>query len=157
MLRFLVLEHARGHDECHEHPWGGAIFWFTIMTTIGMLLSDCCYPNLIYKNQSPWTHQCLFHVHKTFKLAGWGNTRPLGSDAQFMIYTCGFVCILLFGFLVSVAGNAMISVFEAFANFHRMGFLTKGWCSVVFWFSMLAVFFFFFSWLYYYIVISRDV
>ena len=31
----LAVYNANGHDNCRVHTSGGAIFWFTIMTTIG--------------------------------------------------------------------------------------------------------------------------
>lgn len=90
---------ADGHSECSASTLGGAMFWFTVMTTIG-----------------------------------YGNASVLTVEGRCLVYTAGFVSMLLFTAVIGQAGCVMVAVCDDY--FKRSKYtrrLVSGWAASLFW------------------------
>ena len=97
-----ALMEATGSGDCDSNCAAGALFWFTVMTTIG-----------------------------------YGNTAPVTIGGRALVYTAGFMSILVFTALVSQAGYVCVTVVDDMFLRCRMGRFTKGPLSVIFWLCTL--------------------
>ena len=65
---------------------------------------------------------------------GYGNTAPVTVGGRAMVYTLGFLSILLFTAVSGQAGYVSLLVFDDFfARIPRLSFLQKGWWACAFW------------------------
>lgn len=87
-----------GHEHCHLHTAGGALFWFTVMTTIG-----------------------------------YGNTVPQSDAGRALIYTLGFISILLFAAVNAKAGYVSLAIADDFFRHHHLVPLSTGMGACIFW------------------------
>jgi len=92
------IKNLSGHDHCNINTSGGAIFWFSVMTTVG-----------------------------------YGNTVPQSIGGKSMVYTLGFVSILLFAAVNANAGYVSLAVADDFFQKRKLKSLTKGMGASVFW------------------------
>jgi hypothetical protein len=95
---------ADGSQECVINTVGGAIYWFTVMTTIG-----------------------------------YGNTSVVSVEGRWLIFTLGFLSILLFSTVIGHAGYVMLAIWDHW--FRRIGWTrwTKGGVAALFWLLMLIL------------------
>eukprot|EP00978_Attheya_sp_CCMP212_P023061 scaffold69809_cov42-Attheya_sp.AAC.2 len=77
MSREEAMAQATGTNSCKVHTAAGALFWFTIMTTIG-----------------------------------YGNATPVTAGGRAMVYTLGFVSIILFTAIIGRAGYAVLQIVD---------------------------------------------
>jgi len=92
------IQKISGHDHCHVNAPGGAIFWFTVMTTVG-----------------------------------YGNTVPQSIGGKALVYTLGFISILLFAAVNANAGYVSLAVADDFFRKRKLKSLTKGIGASTFW------------------------
>lgn len=70
---------------------------------------------------------------------GYGNTAPTTTGGRTLIYTLGFLSILLFGSVIGWAGHISIVIFDDFCLRCNLQWLIKGFVAPLFWLSMLAL------------------
>ena len=97
-----AADKASGMQNCNVNTAGGAVFWFTIMTTLG-----------------------------------YGNTAPVTEGGRAMVYTLGFVCILIFTGIIGQAGYICLAVCDDVLHRVKASWLTSGWPAVCIWVSAL--------------------
>jgi len=96
--------HATGSIPCKVSTAGGALFWFTIMTTIG-----------------------------------YGTYYPHTDGGRFMVYTCGFLCIIATIAFNATAGHVMLVICDDILHRARLSRFTKGPLAVLFWLCLLIL------------------
>ena len=62
-----------------------------------------------------------------------GNTAPETDGGRVMIYTLGFVSILVFGVVLAKAGSIVVAIVEDFLLRTHLPFLTRSWIQMVVW------------------------
>ena len=67
---------------------------------------------------------------------GYGEYTVVTDEGRAIVYTLGFLTILIFGTSMGLAGSVVLDTFDDFAFRRNYSFLTKGIPSVVFWFCM---------------------
>lgn len=92
---------SSGGSACVINQYGGAWFWFTVMTTIG------------YGNQAPET-----------------------KGGQAMVYTLGFLSILLFGGVLAAAGYVSSAIADDTMHRIHLHKLVRPWLACLFWASL---------------------
>ena len=70
---------------------------------------------------------------------GYGNITLVSQWTRLLVITTGLVTLFLFGGLISRASSYLILVFDDFFRKIKLDMLTKGYISVIFWFSMIWV------------------
>eukprot|EP00550_Attheya_septentrionalis_P007065 CAMPEP_0198281060 /NCGR_PEP_ID=MMETSP1449-20131203/1070_1 /TAXON_ID=420275 /ORGANISM="Attheya septentrionalis, Strain CCMP2084" /LENGTH=504 /DNA_ID=CAMNT_0043976691 /DNA_START=143 /DNA_END=1657 /DNA_ORIENTATION=- len=113
MSREEAMAQATGTNSCQVHTAAGAVFWFTIMTTIG-----------------------------------YGNATPVTAGGRAMVYTLGFVSIILFTAIIGRAGYAVLQIVDDGLRrcerqknkvVQKLGVIKRGVPSVLFWMALLIL------------------
>ena len=71
---------------------------------------------------------------KLIAALGYGNLSPSTNAGRTMVFTCGFLCILLFGTVLAKAGDIITTIFDdAVRRKPRLKWLSKPWVAMIFW------------------------
>jgi len=70
---------------------------------------------------------------------GYGNAVPQTESGRAMVFTLGFLSILLFGVINGQAGYVALSISDDFFRKHNLNFLTKGMRASIFWLLAYAL------------------
>lgn len=65
---------------------------------------------------------------------GYGNAVPASDAGRTMVFSIGFISVLLFAAVSRNSGYVMLSISDDFFHNHNLGFLTKGASASFFWF-----------------------
>lgn len=94
-----ALKATTGHGDCEAHVVGGALYWITVMTTVG-----------------------------------YGNRMLISNGSRIMVYTAGFLSILMFATLIGRAADVLVMIFDDIAMRFQWNSLVLGYQAVLFWF-----------------------
>lgn len=64
---------------------------------------------------------------------GYGNTAPETDGARTMVFTLGFLSILLFAAVLAKAGSIVNAIVEDFLRRSHLTFLTRNWVQIIVW------------------------
>lgn len=64
---------------------------------------------------------------------GYGNTAPETDGARTMVFTLGFLSILLFAAVLAKAGSIVNTIVEDFFRRSHLTFLTRNWVQMIVW------------------------
>lgn len=64
---------------------------------------------------------------------GYGNTAPETDGARAMVFTLGFLSILLFAAVLAKAGSIVNAIVEDFLRRSHLTFLTRNWIQIIIW------------------------
>ena len=65
---------------------------------------------------------------------GYGNCSPSTTEGRAMVFTFGFLCILIFGAVLAKAGDIITTIFDDLVQRHRrLNWLSISWVAMLFW------------------------
>lgn len=67
---------------------------------------------------------------------GYGNASVMTEGGRVMVYTLGFISILLFTSISAQAGYVSLAIADDFFNYYKLKFLTRGFGASLFWFAV---------------------
>jgi len=99
-----LLQENSISPHCKVNSSAGALFWYTVMTTIG-----------------------------------YGNTAPVTPGGRAMVFTLGFIGIVLFGAVISQASYTVYTIVDDAFRMISAKQLSTGYRCIFFWFSIVII------------------
>lgn len=115
-------------DRCEMNIWAGAWFWFTVVRFVHVVYSNtinkCGILNMI----------CYYYVIQQMTTVGYGSTAPTSDGGRAMVFTLGFLSIVIFAGVNIKAGGILSAIVDDVAvRSHLSRHVTRPWVFVVLW------------------------
>lgn len=138
-----LFDQVVASDQCELSTPAGALFWFTVMTTI-VSTHNAVDRQAVRSNALKTGSFSHHYAHASSQqhclwTQGYGNATLQTSGGRFLVYTLGFLSILVFTATIGRAGYVLLVVADDL--FHRLGWprLTRGITAVLLWAAVFVL------------------